>query len=95
MYVVDVNGVLLALTRQEGKVRWLTELPQAKKWSGPVLAGGKLWLASSTGVMVSVDVQTGSVLSQRELDSSISIAPVVASGRMYVLTDKARLVALN
>lgn len=95
VYVVDVNGVLLALTRQEGKVRWLTELPQAKKWSGPVLAGGKLWLASSTGVMVSVDVQTGSVLSQRELDSSISIAPVVASGRMYVLTDKARLVALN
>lgn len=95
VYIVDVNGVLLALTRQGGKVRWLTELPNAKQWSGPVLAGGRLWLASSSGVMVSVDVQTGSVLSQRDVDSPISIAPVVASGRMYVLTDKARLVAFN
>lgn len=95
VYVVDVNGVLLSLTRQEGKVRWLTELPQAKQWSGPVLAGGKLWLASSSGTMVSVDVQTGSVVGQRSLDSSVSIAPIVASGRMYVLTDNARLFALN
>lgn len=95
VYVVDVNGVLLSLTRASGKVRWLTELPQASQWSGPVLAGGKLWLVSSDGVMVSVDVQSGSIASQRDLDTPINIAPVVAAGRMYVLSDKASLVALN
>ncbi len=95
VYVVDTNGVLMALTRKEGKVRWLTELPQTSRWSGPVLAGGRLWLASSEGVMVSVDAKTGSIVSRRDLGADIFIAPIVASGRMYVLTDKARLLALN
>lgn len=95
VFVVDVNGVLMALTRNEGKVRWLTELPKAKRWSGPVLAGGRLWLASAEGIMISVDAKTGSIASQRDLGSPIFIAPIVAAGRMYVLTDKASLLALN
>ncbi len=95
VFVVDINGVLMALTRKEGKVRWLTELPQAKRWSGPVLAGGRLWLASADGIMISVDAKNGNIMSQRDLDQPIFIAPIVASGRMFVLTDKARLLALN
>jgi len=95
VYVVDTNGVLMALTRKQGKVRWLTELPRTSSWSGPVLAGGRLWLASAEGVMVSVDAKTGSIMSQRNLKTPVFIAPIVASGRMYVLTDKARLLALN
>ena len=95
VYVVDTKGVLMALTRKAGKVRWLTELPQTTGWSGPVLAGGRLWLASAEGVMVSVDAKTGSIVSQRDLGTAIFIAPIVASGRMYVLTDKARLLALK
>ena len=95
VFVVDINGVLMALTRKEGKVRWLTELPQSKRWSGPVLAGGRLWLASADGIMISVDAKTGNIMSQRDLDQPIFIAPIVAAGRMFVLTDKARLLALN
>ncbi len=95
VFVVDINGVLMALTRKEGKVRWLTELPQSKRWSGPVLAGGRLWLASADGNMISVDAKTGNIVSKRDLGQPIYIAPIVAAGRMFVLTDKARLLALN
>ncbi len=95
VFVVDINGVLMALTRKEGKVRWLTELPQATRWNGPVLAGGRLWLASVNGIMISVDAKTGSIMSKRDLGQPVYIAPIVASGRMFVLTDKARLLALN
>ncbi|MHA1165301.1 MAG: outer membrane protein assembly factor BamB family protein [Alphaproteobacteria bacterium] len=95
VYVVDVNGILLALSRKDGSVRWLTELPKATRWNGPVLAGGRLWLASGGGVVVSVDAKTGNIVTQRDLDTPIYISPIVAAGRMYVLTDKARLLALN
>lgn len=95
VFIVDANGVLMSLTRQNGKVRWLTELPQSRQWSGPVLAGNKLWLVSAEGVIVSVDAQTGSIAGQRDLGSTVLIAPIVASGRMFVLTDSARLLALN
>lgn len=95
VYVVDVNGILMSLTRKDGKVRWLTELPQSKQWSGPVLAGSRLWLVSAEGVMVSVNPETGAISGQRDLGSTVLISPIIASGRMYVLTDKARLLALN
>ena len=86
---------MLALTRETGQVRWVTDLPQQSRWNGPVLASGKLWLVSSEGLMVGVDAKTGQLATQRDIGDEIYIAPIVAAGRMYVLSDKARLIALN
>jgi hypothetical protein len=60
-----------------------------------VLAGNRLWLTSSKGQLTSVDANTGKVASTQDLGSPIFIAPVVAGGRMYVLTDTAKLLAFN
>jgi outer membrane protein assembly factor BamB len=95
VFVVDTSGQLLAVTRTTGAVQWTVQLPGSNTWSGPVLAGGKLWLASAKGVLVGVDALTGKVASQQELGDPVYIAPVVADRRMYALTDKARLIALN
>jgi outer membrane protein assembly factor BamB len=96
LFVVDVTGKLVALNRKDGKVKWVTALPGADaRWSGPVLAGGKLWLASSKGLLVGVDAVSGSIASQTDLGSPVLITPVVAEGRLYVLTDAARLIAMN
>jgi outer membrane protein assembly factor BamB len=95
LFVVDVTGKLAALNRKDGKVRWVTALPGDGRWSGPVLAGNRLWLASSKGLFVGVDAVSGSVATQSDLGSPILITPVVAEGRLYVLTDKAKLIAMN
>ena len=54
-----------------------------------------LWLASAGGKLVGVEATTGRVVVQKELGDPVYIAPVVAQGRMYVLTDEAKLIALN
>jgi len=95
VYVVDKGGRLMALSRKSGDVLWVAKLPGGKTWSGPVLAGGQLWLASSKGNLASVDATTGRVTQTRDLGDPVYIAPIVADGRMYVLTDSADLVALN
>lgn len=95
LFVVDTSGQLQAITRRDGKVVWAAKLPGASTWSGPTLAGGLLWLTSNQGQLVGVDPATGRVTTQQSLGAPIYIAPVVAGGRMYVLTDKARLVAFN
>ena len=95
LFVVDTTGKLIALTRKDGKVRWVTPLPGDGRWSGPVLAGGKLWLASSEGIFVGVDAASGNIGMQTDLGSPVMITPVVAEGRLYVLTDKAKLIAMN
>ncbi len=95
VFVVDIRGKLLALTRAKGQIRWAVDLPNQPRWNGPVLASGRLWLVSSAGLIVGVDAKTGRVATQRKLGDTTFIAPVVASGRMYILSDKARLYALN
>jgi len=95
VFVVDRSGKLVAVKRDSGDIAWVADLPKGRYWNGPVLAGGKLWLVSSKGLMVGVDARSGKIETQRDLDTDIFIAPVVASGQMYVLTDSARLLALN
>ncbi|MGD9669008.1 MAG: PQQ-binding-like beta-propeller repeat protein [Hyphomicrobiaceae bacterium] len=95
VFVVDTAGQLMAISRDQGAVQWTVQLPGAKTWAGPVLAGGKLWLVSSEGQLAGVDAMSGRVASQQGLGESVFVPPVVAKRRMYVLTDKAKLIALN
>ncbi len=95
VYVMDTGGQLIAMSRREGKALWTTRLSGAKSWSGPILAGGRLWLTSDTGKLVGVNATGGKVETELDIGTPIYIPPIVANGRMFVLTDKARLVALN
>ena len=91
----QTTGQLLAITRREGKIQWTTKLPGSSTWSGPTLAGGLLWVASNKGQLVAVEATTGKVVSTQDLGGPVYIAPVVAQGRMFILTDKAKLIALG
>ena len=95
VYLVDLGGKLIAIGRADGKVRWTSDLPASGRWSGPVLAGGKLWLVSGNGLLVGADARTGQLSSQVDLDTPVFVSPVVAGGRMYILADDAELIALN
>jgi outer membrane protein assembly factor BamB len=95
VYVADTNGQLLAITRKDGKVQWTAKMPGSTTWSGPTLAGGLLWLASSKGQLVAVEAATGKVASTQDLGAPIYIAPIVAQNRLFIYTDKAKLIALG
>lgn len=95
VYVVDTGGQLMAITRRDGKVLWNAKLPDANTWSGPLLAGGRLWLASNNGLVVGVDGTTGKVDVRIAIGDPTFIAPIAAGGRLFVYTDKARLVAFQ
>jgi outer membrane protein assembly factor BamB len=95
VFVVDTQGQLLAISRRDGKVQWTMKMPGNSAWSGPTLAGGNLWLASAKGALVGVEASTGRVTTQKELGSPVYVPPIIAQGRMYILTDNAKLIALN
>lgn len=104
IYLLSDENELICLTRAEGRVRWVTPLPRfedekdatgAIVWTGPVLAGDRLLLASNTGVMTAISPYSGEVLGAIELPGRTVITPVVANGTVYVLTTSGTLVALR
>jgi outer membrane protein assembly factor BamB len=95
VFVVDTRGQVVAVDRNAGSVQWTAKLPGSRVWSGPVLGGGKLWLASNQGLLVGVDALTGTVQTKVDLGDPVYVPPVIAEGRLFVLTDGAKLVAFR
>lgn len=95
VYVIDSLGRAVALARDDGGVVWVKQLGEGESWTGPLLAGDRLWFASERGKVVGLDPKTGQIATQKDIDYRIHIAPIVAAGHMYILTDNAKLVALN
>ena len=62
-------------------------------WRGPILAGNRLVLTSSTGHVAFVSPMDGRVLSYTPTGARLSLAPIVANNTLYILNDDGRLTA--
>jgi outer membrane protein assembly factor BamB len=60
-----------------------------------VLGGGRLLVVSSEGKLASVSAQTGQVLGTVDIGDKLYIAPIIANGTVYLLTDSATLIAMR
>lgn len=104
IFTLTDDARLLAIARSTGKVRWIAQLPtyrnEKKKedpifWTGPVLAGNNLWVASSGGGLYRVSTGEGTASLYRDLDAPVSLAPVVANETLYVLDDSGTIRAFR
>lgn len=96
IFTLTDDARLLAIARSTGRVRWITQLQpyrnvEKKKdpifWTGPVLAGGHLWVASSRGEVWKVSAGEGSSQLFADIDNPVSLAPVVSENMLYILDD--------
>ena len=62
---------------------------------GPILAGGRLIVASSDGKLRSFDPTDGSLIGSVEVSGGATTAPVVAGGTLYVVSGKGQLHAFR
>ncbi|MFM6949688.1 MAG: PQQ-binding-like beta-propeller repeat protein [Novosphingobium sp.] len=104
IFTLTDDGKLLCIQRATGKVRWLTQLArfenEKKKknpifWTGPVLAGNRLWFANSNGQVYSAGIEDGAPVSFTDLKNSVTLAPIVAGGTLYILDDSGALAAFR
>jgi outer membrane protein assembly factor BamB len=102
IFTLTDDARLLAIARNTGRVRWITQMPHWRDpedregpifWTGPVLAGNRLWIASSQGDVQSVDVTNGQATAFTRLGSGVSLPPVAAGGVLYILDDGGRITA--
>lgn len=104
VFVLTDEAKLLCIARNTGRIRWISQLQRYKdvddrkgpiSWTGPVMAGGRLIVASTRGEVWSVSPGDGAASRMFELGGSISQPPIVANGILYIMDDNGKIAAFR
>lgn len=104
LFLISTTGDLVCLSADNGRVYWVTPLPRyhdekEKKgpllWSGPVLTGDRLIVVGTDGQALILSPLDGRILSRLALRDPASAPPVVAGGRLFVVTDDGEVSAFQ
>lgn len=104
VFLVNLGQQIAAISRTDGRVAWVTQLPQWEKpekqkdpitWFGPVLVSDRLVVAGTNGAALAVSPYTGKILGQQSLSDAAALGPVVVAGTVFIICDDGRLLALR
>ncbi len=104
LFVATNEGKVVCLSASTGGVVWVAELRQFRNerrnrgritYAGPILASGRLLVASSEGELIALSPQTGEETDRLKVGGDVFLEPIAARGKVFVLTDGGRLVAVE
>lgn len=106
VFVVSDQAELVRLDAANGEAVWKTPLPYYRAGRigrrrgvtahfGPVLAGGRLWVASSDGLLRGFDPASGVQRAAVNLPGGAATNPALANGALYVVSREGRLLAFR
>jgi outer membrane protein assembly factor BamB len=106
LFLVSDENRLVRLDAGTGATVWAVDLPYYVKEKtkrqqkivvhhGPVLAGGRLWIASGDDRLRGFDPVSGALLAEVDLPGGAAAAPAVAGGTLYVVTANGQLHAFR
>ncbi|MEM8578622.1 MAG: PQQ-binding-like beta-propeller repeat protein [Pseudomonadota bacterium] len=104
IFALTDQNALVRLDAGDGSRIWQTRLPNFVKdrprrisavfaHHGPVVAGGRVHVASSDGQLRSFDPRDGSLVAITEIPNGASTAPVVAGQTLYLVNRNGQLLA--
>ena len=106
LFMVSDRNQLMRIDARDGTTIWAQDLPyfvkdKPKKQStlhvhyGPILAGGRLVVPSSDGLLRLYDPQSGKLVHSTEIPGGAATNPVVANGTLYIVNRKGKLLAFR
>jgi outer membrane protein assembly factor BamB len=104
VFFLSDTAQIKRLSAADGSEIWSSDLPnyvkEKKRFSvythfGPILAGGRLWVASSDGQLRSFDPESGAALSSVTIPNGAAGAPAISDGVMYIVSTKGQLHAFQ
>ena len=101
VYMVSQAGEVICASRETGQVYWITDLNKGLKkgaralWFGPILASGRLIVVSDKGKALALDPKKGVRGASLNLGADALMPPIAVNGTLFVVTEKAELVAIR
>lgn len=106
VFFVNEQNQFVRLNASDGSHIWVKDLPDFVKARprrqvarhahyGPVLAGGRLYVASSDDRLRAFDPASGEVVYSADIPGGAASSPIVAGGTLYVVSKKGQLLAFR
>jgi outer membrane protein assembly factor BamB len=104
MFMISTDQQLAAISLDDGGVAWVTQLPRFDdpekrrdplRWLGPLAVGDRLVLAGTNKTALAINPYNGKIIGSQELRGAASVAPAMADGTLYLVTDDATLTAFR
>lgn len=106
LFLISDEARLIRLNASTGETIWAQELPYFKRPKpkkrkdihthfGPILAGGKLWVASDDDQLRGFDPASGALLTSVPLPKGAATAPIVVNQTLYVVSADGKLHAFR
>ena len=102
IFTLTNEAEVVCLDRNSGRAYWVTALPRYEDeedkedpivWSGPILVSDRLIVTGSHSEALALSPYSGEVLGKVSMPDSVTVAPVVAQGTVFFLSDDAELTA--
>jgi outer membrane protein assembly factor BamB len=106
VFVVNDEARLVRMDAATGEVLWQAEMPyfvneKPKRQKaifahyGPVLAGGRIAVASSDGLLRLFNPMDGAMVATAQIPGGAASAPALAGGSLYVVSGRGQLHAFR
>ena len=102
IFFVSDNGYFVILDRDSGKIisstnilKILKKKNQETKISGFVMGSGKLYAVTLNGNLIVSSASSGKVEYFKKIGDPITTAPIINNGKLYILTEKPRIIGFN
>lgn len=95
MVVAVTTTSVFGLARDSGRALWTTALAGAPGAAGPIFAGSWILVPAGKGGLQFLEPASGRVMRVLDPGSGVDAAPGVLGGRVYVLSNRGQLFALD
>ena len=102
VFLVSDDGYFVNLNKNSGDTVWSTNIlkilkkkHQKTKIAGFILGSGKIYALTSNGYIIVCSANSGEVESFIKIGSTVSAAPIISSGSLYILTEKPMILGFN
>ena len=104
MFIIGVDDTLSAINPANGEAYWVTPLRKFKRekkkkgrisYAGPMIASGRILIVSSLGELLAFSPQTGQQTDSVKLGSTTYLEPIAVQDKLLILTDEAKLIAIQ
>ncbi len=92
LFVIDNNNKLICIKQSNGRIKYIKQLPDYKNeddleskiiYNGVLMAGSKLIITNSEGVILVADPQNGKIEQKFKLGENIAHQPIIIDGKIY------------